>query len=67
MPEQNYQYYLNQKAVASHYLELGNMAKALEHFNMAYHTPFGTQDLDLMLDIAFLYDEIDEQEKALWI
>ena len=50
--QENYQYYLNQKAVASHYLELGNVLKALEHFNNAYHTSFGTEDLDLMLDLA---------------
>ena len=29
MPEQTYQYYLNQKTVAAHYLELGNVSKAL--------------------------------------
>ena len=63
--QENYQYYLNQKAVASHYLELGNVLKALEHFNNAYHTSFGTEDLDLMLDLAFLYDEIDDRKKAL--
>ena len=47
--QENYQYYLNQKAVASHYLELGNVLKALEHFNNAYHTSFGTEDLDLII------------------
>ncbi|MDE5976948.1 MAG: tetratricopeptide repeat protein [Turicibacter sp.] len=64
MSEQTYQYYLNQKAVATHYLEIGNAVKALEHFNNAYQTPFGTEDLDLMLELAFLYDEIDDQKMA---
>ena len=65
MPEQTYQYYLNQKAVAAHYLELGNVSKALEHFINAYQTPFGIEDLDLMLELAFLYDEVDEQKNAI--
>ena len=64
MPEQTYQYYLNQKTVAAHYLELGNVLKALEHFINAYQTPYGTEDLDLMLELAFLYDEVEEQQKA---
>ena len=65
MPEQTYQYYLNQKTVAAHYLELGNVSKALEHFINAYQTPFGIEDLDLMLELAFLYDEVDEQKNAI--
>ena len=65
MQEQTYQYYLNQKTVAAHCFELGNLSKALEHFINAYQTPFGTEDLDLMLDLAFLYDEVEEPSKAI--
>lgn len=51
--------------MAAHYLELGNVSKALEHFINAYQTPFGIEDLDLMLELAFLYDEVDEQKNAI--
>ena len=67
MTEQTYQYYLNQKAVGAHYLEIGNPMKALEHFINAYQTTYGCEDLDLMLELAFLYDEVENPEQAIAI
>lgn len=65
MKNQTYQYYLNEKAVASYYLDLGNPEKAFEHYNNAYETSFGSEDLDLLLELAFLQDEMGNSQKAL--
>ena len=65
MTDNSYQYYLNQKTTASYYLELGNPLKALEHYEKAYATPFGLGDLDLILELAFLHDEMGQTAKAI--
>ena len=67
MNNQTYQYYLNQKAVASYYLDLGNSEKAFEHYSNAYETSFGTRDLDLLLELAFLHDELGNDRDAIEI
>lgn len=64
MKNQTYQQYLNEKAVAVYYLDLGNPQKAFEHFNNAYGTDFGKGDLDLMLELAFLHDEMGNDKEA---
>ncbi|MCL1949781.1 MAG: tetratricopeptide repeat protein [Turicibacter sp.] len=65
MDNKNYQYFLNEKAVANYYLDLGNAEKAFEHFDNAFQTSFGESDLDLMLELAFLHDELGNTSQAI--
>ena len=64
MESVTYQDYLNEKAIASHFIELGNLEEALKHFEKAYQTAYGKTDLDLMVELAFIYDECEKQQKA---
>ncbi len=64
MRELTYQAYINEKVMAGHLLEMGNLEGAIQQFEKAYQTPYGIADLDLMVELAFLYDEHHEQEKA---
>lgn len=54
--------YINQ---GKRYKQEGNLLKALRYFNKAFDTSLGRYDIDLLIDIALLYDEIGLEDKAL--
>ncbi|MDP4091457.1 MAG: tetratricopeptide repeat protein, partial [Bacillota bacterium] len=56
--------YENLKTLARVFYGKRNIKRALEMYNKAYELPGGKEDVELLLDMAFLYDELEEDEEA---
>ncbi len=54
----------NYKVIAKNFYRERNIIKTLEFYNKAYNTPMGSKDVELLLDMALVYDELEEYEKA---
>ena len=48
----------NYISIGRNFIAEKNYMKALKFFKKAYKCPEGKQDIDLILDLAFLYDKI---------
>ena len=48
----------NYISIGRNFMTEKNYLKALKFFKKAYNCPEGKEDIDLILDLAFLYDEL---------
>lgn len=64
MRSNNYIFY-NYIEMGRKYREGNNLLKALKFYKKAYSCPIGKKDLDLILDIALIYDELGFKDLAI--